>query len=183
MGITVTTNLVPCHLVKSLQLIWRSGNCRRNLQVPYIQVICTDFYTMLSDTLIMIESTWWFAYVLMKYLASGHQQPSWWLKPGITLLWHHNGRDGVSNHQPRNCLLNHSFRGRSKKTSKLCITGLRVGNSPVTGESPAQKASNAENVSIWWRHHDEVYQHVSCNLPSLATEAIHYIWYKGLQLI
>ena len=26
------------------------------------------------------------------------------------------------------------------------------GNSPGTGEFPAQKASNAENVSIWWRH-------------------------------
>ena len=26
-------------------------------------------------------------------------------------------------------------------------------NSPVTGEFPAQKASNAENVSISWRHH------------------------------
>ena len=26
--------------------------------------------------------------------------------------------------------------------------------SPVTGEFPAQKASNAETVSIWWRHHD-----------------------------
>ena len=29
-----------------------------------------------------------------------------------------------------------------------------VGNSPVTGEFPAQMASNADNVSIWWRHHD-----------------------------
>ena len=28
-----------------------------------------------------------------------------------------------------------------------------VGNSPGTGEFPAQMASNAENVSIWWRHH------------------------------
>ena len=27
------------------------------------------------------------------------------------------------------------------------------GISPVTGEFPAQKASNAGNVSIWWRHH------------------------------
>ena len=27
-------------------------------------------------------------------------------------------------------------------------------NSPGTGEFPAQRASNAENVSIWWRHHD-----------------------------
>ena len=26
----------------------------------------------------------------------------------------------------------------------------------MTGELPAQKASNAENISIWWRHHVEV---------------------------
>ena len=38
------------------------------------------------------------------------------------------------------------------------ITGLCVGNSPGTGEFPAQKASNAENVSIWWRHHDRLWQ-------------------------
>ena len=44
-------------------------------------------------------------------------------------------------------------RRRSKKTSKLCVTGLFDGNSPVTGEFRAQRASNAENVSIWWRHH------------------------------
>ena len=68
----------------------------------------------------------------------------------MTLLWRHNGRDGVSNHQPQDYLLNRLFRRRSKKTSKL--TGLCVGNSPVTGEFPAQMASNAENVSIWWRH-------------------------------
>ena len=37
---------------------------------------------------------------------------------------------------------------RSKKTSKLRITGLCEENSPVIGEFPAQRASNAENVSI-----------------------------------
>ena len=42
-----------------------------------------------------------------------------------------------------------------KKTSKLSVTGLCAGNSPTTGEFPAQMASNAENVSIWWRHHVE----------------------------
>ena len=72
--------------------------------------------------------------------------------PMCSPLWCHNGRDGVSNHQP--CLLNRSFWRRSKKTSKLRVTGLCAGNSPVTGEFPAQKmASNTENVSIWWRHH------------------------------
>ena len=49
------------------------------------------------------------------------------------------------------CFLNRLFGHRSKKTSKLRVTGLCVGNSPVTGEFPAQMASNAENVSIWWR--------------------------------
>ena len=45
------------------------------------------------------------------------------------------------------------FRRRSKKTSKLRVTGLCAGNSPVTAELPAHMASNLENVSIWWRHH------------------------------
>ena len=40
-----------------------------------------------------------------------------------------------------------------RKTSKLRVTGLCAGNSSVTGEFPAQMASNEENVSIWWRHH------------------------------
>ena len=65
----------------------------------------------------------------------------------------HNERDGVSNHQPHECLFSRLFRRRSKKTSKLRVTGLFAGNSPVTGEFPAQKVSNAENVSTWWRHH------------------------------
>ena len=69
------------------------------------------------------------------------------------LRWRHYGRDSVSNHQPRDCLLNLLFRCRSKKTSKLRVTGLCAGNSPGTGEFPAQVAGNAENVSIWWRHH------------------------------
>ena len=70
-----------------------------------------------------------------------------------TLQWRHNGCDSVSNHQPRHCLLNRLFKSRSKKTTKLRVTGLSVGNSPVTGEFPAQMANNAEKVSICWRLH------------------------------
>ena len=69
------------------------------------------------------------------------------------LRWRHNELDGVSDHQPHDCLLNRLFGRRSKKTSKLRVTGLYAGNSPGIGEFPAQKASNAENASIWWRHH------------------------------
>ena len=75
-----------------------------------------------------------------------------WNSVMTSFLWRHNYRDGVSNHQPHDCLLNRLFRCRWKKTSKLRITGLCAGNSPVTGEFPTQRASNAENVSIWWRH-------------------------------
>ena len=74
--------------------------------------------------------------------------PFWLISP----QWRHNGHDGVSNHQPYDCLLNHLFRCRSKKTSKLHITGLCAGNSLMTSEFPAQMASNVENVSIWWSH-------------------------------
>ena len=71
----------------------------------------------------------------------------------VSLQWRHNEPDYVPNHQPHDCLHNRLFRRTSKKTSKLHVTGLCVGNSPGTGEFPAQRASNAENVSIWWRHH------------------------------
>ena len=46
------------------------------------------------------------------------------------------------------------IRRRSKKSSNLRVTGLCGGNSPVTGEFPAQMACNAEYVPIWWRHHE-----------------------------
>ena len=68
---------------------------------------------------------------------------------GHSLQWRHNGCDNISNHQPHDCLLIR----RSKKTSKLHVTGLCAGNSPVPSEFSAQMASNAENVSIWWCCH------------------------------
>ena len=71
------------------------------------------------------------------------------------LQWRHNERNGVSSHHPHDYLFNRSFRRRSKKTSKLRVPGLCVGNSSVTDDFPAQMASNTENVSIWWRHHTE----------------------------
>ena len=58
---------------------------------------------------------------------------------------HYNERDGVTNHRRLDCLLNHLF-----------------GHSSNTGEFPAQRASNAENVSIRWRHHENF--NVSFNL-------------------
>ena len=82
------------------------------------------------------------------------------------LRWRHNGNDDVSNHQPHHCLLNRLFGCWLKKTSKFRVTGLCAGNSPGTGEFPAQMASNAENVAIWWRHHVD-----------LSTESLPSTWH------
>ena len=84
------------------------------------------------------------------------------------LRWRHNELDGDSDHQPHDCLLNRLFGCRSKKTSKLRVTGLCAGNSPGTGEFSAQMASNAENVSIWWRHHG------TANLVQRKRQSITY---------
>ena len=73
-----------------------------------------------------------------------------------TLQWRHNGRNGVSDHRVLDCLLSRLFRLILKKIFKLRVTGLCVENSSVNGEFPAHRASDAENVSIRWRHHDSV---------------------------
>ena len=117
----------------------------------------------------------------------------------LLLQWRHNGHDSVSNHQPPDCLFNRLFRRRSKKTSKLRVTGLCAGNSPGTGEFPAQMASNAENVSIWWRHHDSKkypaiipylrnYRHkqkmcIHCHATMPKLGLVNFIWYWKKNLI
>ena len=53
-----------------------------------------------------------------------------------TLRWRHNDHNCVSNHQPHGCLLNRLSRRRSKKTSKLRVTGLCAGNSPGPVNAP-----------------------------------------------
>ena len=87
----------------------------------------------------------------------------------------HNERDSVSNHQRLYCLLNRLFRCRSKIASKLRVTGFCAWNSPVTVEFPAQMASNAENVSIWWRHHVKFPRcrlHETCNVCCFGIEVV-----------
>ena len=81
--------------------------------------------------------------------ATGVETRHWMLE----LQWRHNERDGVSTHRLLGSLLNRLFGSRSKKKLKLRVTGLCEGNSPVTGGFPSWRASNTENISIWWHHH------------------------------
>ena len=80
-------------------------------------------------------------------------------------------------------------RRRSKKTSKLRVSGLCEGNSPMTDEFPTQRASNAENVSIlmtssWYinsfsRRIFKWIQTVKlgcCDIPLLSGDKYGHIW-------
>ena len=87
--------------------------------------------------------------------------------------------------------LNRLFRRGSQKTSKLRVTGLYEGNTPVTGEFPAQRASNAENVSIWWRHHVDTlccgaiageFTHILQGFYSLRRRRFICIWFPVINL-
>ena len=106
----------------------------------------------------------------------GHDESDSWIKvlfcetpAGLVLLqWRHNGRDGVSNHSLT----------MSKKTSKLLVTGLCEGNSPLTGEFPTQRASNAKKVSIWWRHHVLLKVYVMATLKQ-KLRLIEEIFFSG----
>ena len=55
------------------------------------------------------------------------------------------------------------------KRQSSVLLAFVMGNSPVTGEFPAQKASKAENVFIWWRHH------VGGLQPYCQTRRIHVL--------
>ena len=97
-----------------------------------------------------------------------------------TLQWRHNERHGVSNHQRFDCWPNRLFRCRLKKTSKFCVTGFCYGNPPVTDGFSSQR-TNAENVSIWWRHHDVPW---NSDKNSLCHDKVHIetIGYRGVVL-
>ena len=86
-------------------------------------------------------------------------------------------------YQPHDYLLNCLFRRRSKKISKLRVTGLCAGNSPVTNEFPGQRASNAENVSVWWRHHVWYKRLMPLRNYIMYNTLKHTLWYFDLQML
>ena len=73
----------------------------------------------------------------------------------LALQLRHNGLDGVSNHQPHYCVYSAVYSCADQRKHHSSAS-LAFGNSPGTGEFPAQMASNAENASIWWRHHGKL---------------------------
>ena len=71
-----------------------------------------------------------------------------------------------------------------RKHQSSTLLAFCAGNSAVTGESPAQRASDVENVSIWWRHHDcgtkkslHILRVVQCILPDYKVLVWYIYWY------
>ena len=93
----------------------------------------------------------------------------------LSLQWRHNDHDSVSNHQPHGCLLNRLFRRKSKKTSKLRVTGLCVGKSPGPVNYPhkgpvTRKMFPFDDVIMFWLGFD---------LYGLFTCATVVVWTLG----
>ena len=103
----------------------------------------------------------------------------------ITLQWRHNGHDSVSNHQPHDCLLNHLFRRRSKKTSKLRVTGLYAANSLGTGEFPRKWPVTGKMFSFMIKLPEiGATQHKDGSADGTTRNQAHQredIWTKGLR--
>ena len=76
-----------------------------------------------------------------------------------SLQWRHNGCVCISNHQPHDCLLKRLMSRRSQITSKLRVTGLCEGNSPVAGVFPhngpvTQKMLAFDDVIMYSKKYD-----------------------------
>ena len=84
--------------------------------------------------------------------------------------WCYNDHDGVSNHQPHSCLLNRLMRRRSKKTSKLRVTGLCGGNSPGPVNSPHKGPVTRKMVPF----HDVICLHQAFYLDHCLLHSTQY---------
>ena len=148
--IDVTWSILHTEYVYSRSFVWPQPCFRDH-----------NFYDIIGSVIMMLDQLWSHLHCCLGHV---YKQGASEYKVTISsvdgspcpLQWRHNWRDGVSNNQGLDSLLNRLFKRRSNKTTKLRVTGLCEGNSPVTGEVPSQRASNAENVSIWWHHHEKI---------------------------
>ena len=143
----------PCASQFSIWLVrkkTKGGWCRTLCVEESIHRLCNSLFQFL----ILWNFITWFTSCYRNAVSRSDHLIVWDIYY-TTLQWCNSERDGVPNHRHRKCLLKRLFRRRSKKTSKLRVTGLCDGNPPATSGFPSQRASYAENVSNRWRHHDE----------------------------
>ena len=102
---------------------------------------------------------WIYLRDLLNGLESVFMKQIYWIHMYVHLWWHYMtsqwARWGLKS--PASRLFSQSFiPAQINEYIKAPCHWLCAGNSLVTGEFPAQMASNAENVSIWWHHHGHI---------------------------
>ena len=150
----ITEHVTICCVINGLLKLWVSW-CpwqRAHEMRMSLRMLCQTMWILhrcISEIYIYIYIWHWFRNepIWINYTSRSVERRQLLQIFPTTLQWRHNGQ----------CLFHHLFRRRSKKTSKLRVSGLCAGNSPGTGEFPAQMARNAENLSIRWRHHEVKY--------------------------
>ena len=118
-------------------LTWPQIGCRESPHnVLFEQVVQRTLAHLVSNnTIVPLEQRWCY---LIRILS---------------LQWRHNGRDGVLNQQPSLTIVYSNVYSGADQRKHQSSASLAFVNSLVTGEFPAQKASNAEDASIWLRYH------------------------------
>ena len=106
-------------------------------------------------------------------------------------------RDGVSNHRCLDCLLNRLFMRKSKKISKLCVTGHVRGihrwpvNSPHKGPV-TRKMFSFDDLILEWIHgcHYDVAKFFSGSVPKVVLDTLNtpncvisWNWFKTCNTI
>ena len=113
-----TNRMMSTKPMKEPGQLWVNASCHSTITCRgFVIVMGCECYITYQDICTLLFSVINFTPQLLPLLL-------WFLLP---LHWRHNGRDSVSNHQPHDCLLR-SCRRRSKKTSKLRVTGLCAGS-------------------------------------------------------
>ena len=175
-------NLICCDILQTFAAFSYIVTFWYKSQTEYISVTLhyciimqqKDVYVYCNASMTLFKvfnwSPMYFPYTNVNHLMREYLGSQWKIMcVFFSLQWRQNGRDSVSNHQPRECLLSRLIRHISKKTSKLRVTGLCVGNSPGPMNSPhegpvARKMFPFDDVIMLWTkwsalHHVDVWQH------------------------
>ena len=74
----------------------------------------------------------------------------------VSLQWHHNEHNDISNHWQCDCLLNLCSGSNQRKHQSSTLVAFMRGIRGIhwwTVNFPAQRDSNENSFSIWWCHH------------------------------
>ena len=123
--------------------------------VPWRGIYCMWYFITTTDLGRQTYSRYLYLCNFLIRIVTIYFRVGRWSHPArylYTLRWRHNGRDWVSNHQASPLFTQPFIQAQIKENIKAPRHWPLCGE--FTGEFPAQMASNAENVSIWWRHHE-----------------------------